>query len=292
MKENKMQMTKNVALSKVDQKFYELKNNKKIALMPFIMAGDPNIEKTSEILLRLQENGADLIELGIPYSDPLADGPIIQLSASRALKSGTTPKKVIKLLESLKGKLNIPIILFTYLNPLLCFGFEDFCELASNAGVSGLIIPDLPLEEAYKFSKRVSNHSMDLVLLVSPTTPFERMKKISNHTKGFTYLVSVTGVTGERNKMESRVENLIAKLKEINNNPIAVGFGISTPEHVNKVREWGADGVIIGSAFVKRISSSSEKDVVNNVGKFCNDMRLAADPVSYTHLTLPTRTRV
>ncbi len=108
---------------------------------------------------------------------------------------------------------------------------------------------------------------MDLVLLVAPTTPFERMKKISNHTKGFTYLVSVTGVTGERNKMESRVENLIAKLKE----------GISTPEHVNKVREWGADGVIIGSAFVKRISSSSEKDVVNNVGKFCNDMRLAAD---------------
>ena len=277
MKDNKMQMTKNQFLSKVDVKFSELKNKKRLALMPFIMAGDPNIEKTSEILLKLQENGADLIELGIPYSDPLADGPIIQLSASRALKSGTTPKKVINLLESLKGELNIPIILFTYLNPLLCFGFEHFCELASNAGVSGLIIPDLPLEEAYKFSKIVSNHSMDLVLLVAPTTPFERMKKISNYTKGFTYLVSVTGVTGERNKMESRVENLIAKLKEINNNPIAVGFGISTPEHVNKVREWGADGVIIGSAFVKRISSSSEKDVVNNVGKFCNDMRLAAD---------------
>ena len=277
MKENKMEMTKNQALSSVDEKFYELKNNKKIALMPFIMAGDPNIEKTSEILLKLQENGADLIELGIPYSDPLADGPIIQLSASRALKSGTTPKKVINLLESLKGELKVPIILFTYLNPLLCFGFEHFCELASNAGVSGLIIPDLPLEEAYKFSKIVSNHSMDLVLLVAPTTPFERMKKISNHTKGFTYLVSVTGVTGERNKMESRVENLIAKLKEINNNPIAVGFGISTPEHVNKVREWGADGVIIGSAFVKRISNTNEKHNINQVGSFCNEIRLAAD---------------
>ena len=277
MKENKMEMTKNQALSIVDEKFYELKNNKKIALMPFIMAGDPNIEKTSEILLKLQENGADLIELGIPYSDPLADGPIIQLSASRALKSGTTPKKVINLLESLKGELNIPIILFTYLNPLLCFGFEYFCELASNAGVSGLIIPDLPLEEAYKFSKIVSNHSMDLVLLVAPTTPFERMKKISNHTKGFTYLVSVTGVTGERNKMENRVENLIAKLKDVNSNPIAVGFGISTPEHVNKVREWGADGVIIGSAFVKRISSSSEQNVVENIGGFCKEMRLASD---------------
>ena len=277
MKDNKMQITKNEYLSKVDEMFCELKNNKKLALMPFIMAGDPNIEITSEILLKLQENGADLIELGIPYSDPLADGPVIQLAASRALKSGTSLRKVIKLLESLKGKLNIPIILFSYLNPLLCFGFEKFCEMASNAGVSGLIVPDLPLEEAYKFSKIVSNHSMDLILLVAPTTPFERMKQISNHTKGFTYLVSVTGVTGERNKMENRVENLIAKLKEVNPNPIAVGFGISTPDHVNKVRDWGADGVIIGSAFVKRISSSSEKDVVDHIGKFCKEMRLAAD---------------
>ena len=277
MKDNKMQITKNESLSKVDEKFYELKNNKKIALMPFIMAGDPNIEKTSEILLKLQENGADLIELGIPYSDPLADGPIIQLAASRALKSGTTPKKVIKLLESLKGKLNIPIILFTYLNPLLSFGFEDFCEMASNAGVSGLIIPDLPLEEAYKFSKIVDTYSIDLILLVAPTTPHERMKIISNNTRGFTYLVSVTGVTGERNKMENRVENLISKLKEISTNPVAVGFGISSPEHVNRVRKWGADGVIIGSAFVKRISSSNEKEVVNQIGDFCNEMRKAAD---------------
>ena len=277
MKDNKMQITKNEFLSKVDEKFCELKNNKKLALMPFIMAGDPNIKITSEILLKLQENGANLIELGIPYSDPLADGPVIQVAASRALKSGTSLRKVIKLLESLKGKLNIPIILFSYLNPLLCFGFERFCEMASDAGVSGLIVPDLPLEEAYKFSKIVSNHSMDLILLVAPTTPFERMKQISNHTKGFTYLVSVTGVTGERKEMENRVENLIAKLKEISPNPIAVGFGISTPQHVNKVREWGADGVIIGSAFVKRISSSSEKDVVDHVGEFCKEMRLAAD---------------
>ena len=277
MKNNKMQITENESLSKVDEKFCELKNNKKLALMPFIMAGDPNIEITSEILLKLQENGADLIELGIPYSDPLADGPVIQVAASRALKSGTSPRKVIKLLESLKGKLNIPIILFSYLNPLLCFGFEKFCEMASNAGVSGLIVPDLPLEEAYKFSKIVSNYSMDLILLVAPTTPFERMKQISDHTKGFTYLVSVTGVTGERTKMENRVENLIAKLKDVNSNPIAVGFGISTPEHVNKVREWGADGVIIGSAFVKRISNSNEKDVVGHVGEFCKEMSIAAD---------------
>ena len=278
MKENKKNLNrKKETLSKISGKFLELKNKNKLALMPFIMAGDPNIEITSEILLKLQVKGADLIELGIPYSDPLADGPIIQLSASRALKSGATPKKVINLLNSLKGELNIPVILFTYLNPLLSFGFDKFCDLASSAGVSGLIIPDLPLEEAYKFSKIVSSHSMDLILLVAPTTPFERMKIISNSTKGFTYLVSVTGVTGERNNMESRVENLIRKLKEISINPVAVGFGISAPEHVKKVRQWGADGVIIGSAFVKRISSFNEKEVVNQIGKFCEKMRRASD---------------
>ena len=274
---NKMKIYQNETLSKIDEKFNELKNNNKLALMPFIIAGDPNIETTSEILLKLQEKGADLIELGIPYSDPLADGPVIQLSASRALNSGTTPKKVIQLLESLKGKLNIPIILFTYFNPLLRFGFEEFCEMASKAGVSGLIIPDLPLEETYKFSKIVGNYSMDLILLVAPTTPFERMKIISNKTKGFTYLVSVTGVTGERNEMENRVENLITKLKEISPNPVAVGFGISSPEHVNKVSQWGADGVIVGSAFVKRIASCNEKEVVNQLGDFCEEMRKAAD---------------
>ncbi len=278
MKEiNKMPMDKNETLSKIDKKFNELKINNKLALMPFLIAGDPNIETTGEILLKLQEKGADLIELGIPYSDPLADGPIIQLSASRALKSGTTPKKVIKLLESLKGKLNVPIILFTYFNPLLSFGFEEFCKMASKVGVSGLIIPDLPLEETYKFSKIVCSFSMDLILLVAPTTPLERMKIISNKTRGFTYLVSVTGVTGERKEMENRVENLINKLKEISPNPVAVGFGISSPEHVHKVSQWGADGVIVGSAFVKRISSCNKNEVVTQIGDFCEELRKAAD---------------
>ncbi len=278
MKENKKAQTnKTETLSKINEKFLELKKSNKLALMPFIMAGDPNIKKTSEILLKLQENGADLIELGIPYSDPLADGPIIQFSASKALKSGTTSVKVINLLKSLKDKLHIPVILFTYFNPILNFGLENFCDLASKAGVAGLIIPDLPLEEASKFSKIISSYSIDLILLVAPTTPFERMRKISNNTKGFTYLVSVTGVTGERNNMENRVENLITKLKEISINPVAVGFGISSPEHVNKVRKWGADGVIIGSAFVKRISNSNEIEVVNKIGNFCEEMRRAAD---------------
>ena len=266
-------------MSLINQKFNELRKSGKFALMPFLMAGDPSLDITSKILLELQEKGADFIELGIPYSDPLADGPIIQLSASRALKSGTSLARVLDLLKSLKGKLNIPIILFTYFNPLLSFGFKRFCEIASDVGAAGIIIPDLPLEETTQFSQIANDFNLDLVLLVAPTTPLERMKMISKRTRGFLYLVSVTGVTGERNDLENRVENLIAQLQQINSNPVAVGFGISSPDHIVKVRNWGADGVIIGSAFVKRISDSKYSQIVNEVGKFCAEMRSAADKI-------------
>ena len=245
--------------------------------MPFLMAGDPTLDITYKILLKLQEKGADFIELGIPYSDPLADGPIIQLSASRALKSGTSLSQVLDLLKNLKGKLNIPVILFTYFNPLLSFGFKRFCKIASDVGAAGVIIPDLPLEETKQYSKIANDFDLDLILLIAPTTPIDRMKLISKRTRGFSYLVSVTGVTGERKNIENRVENLICQLKEISCNPVAVGFGISSPEHIVKVRQWGADGVIIGSAFVKRISDSVNSEIINEVGQYCSEMRAAAD---------------
>ena len=266
-------------MSLINQKFNELRKKGKFALMPFLMAGDPTLEITYQILLELQEKGADFIELGIPYSDPLADGPIIQLSASRALQSGTSLGQVLDLLKKLKGKLNTPVILFTYFNPLLSFGFKRFCEIASDVGAAGMIIPDLPLEETTQFSRIANDFNLDLILLIAPTTPLGRMKLISSKTKGFSYLVSVTGVTGERNKLENRVENLIGQLKEISSNPIAVGFGISSPEHIIKVRKWGADGVIIGSAFVKRISDNNDSQIVDEVGKFCSEMRSAADEI-------------
>ena len=264
-------------MSLIKNKFDELIRKGKFALMPFFMAGDPDLEITRDILLTLQEKGADFIELGIPYSDPLADGPIIQLSASKALKSGTTLIKVLNLLKTLKGKLHTPIILFTYFNPLLSFGFNKFCEIASDAGASGIIIPDLPLEETTQYSKIADEYNLDLILLVAPTTPTNRMKMISMKSRGFCYLVSVTGVTGERNNLENRVENLIGKLKEISSSPIAVGFGISSSQHIKKVRNWGADGAIIGSAFVKRISENKYSQIVNEVGVFCTELRLAAD---------------
>ncbi|KGG15021.1 MULTISPECIES: tryptophan synthase subunit alpha [unclassified Prochlorococcus] len=262
--------------SAIAECFIQSKKQGRIALMPFIMAGDPDLNTSAQILLKLQEKGADIIELGIPYSDPLADGPIIQLAASRALSSGTSPKAVLEMLSNLKGRLNIPIILFTYSNPLLNYGMESFCELASNAGASGLVVPDLPLEEAKKLSLIAVKKGLDLVLLVAPTTPSDRMKKISESSSGFTYLVSVTGVTGERTVIEDRVKLLVNKLKKIHSNPVAVGFGISEPKHVSQVREWGADGAIIGSALVKRISKASKENAVEEAGKFCSELRKAA----------------
>ena len=255
--------------------FQKIAQERRIALMPFLMAGDPDLNITSQILLRLQDEGADIIELGIPYSDPLADGPVIQASASRALQSGTTPSRTFEMLSNLKGKLSIPIILFTYTNPLLNLGLENFCHLASQSGASGLVIPDLPLEEAERLSPIAASKNLDLVLLVAPTTPKARMAKIATTSRGFTYLVSVTGVTGERSVLEDRVESLVKQLKACSTSPVAVGFGISQPEHVRKVCAWGADGAIVGSALVKRIFNAPSGSEVDEAGMFCRELRLA-----------------
>ena len=243
--------------------------------MPFLMAGDPDLETTAKILLELQANGADMVELGIPYSDPLADGPIIQLSASRALSAGTSPNRVFKMLSELRDQLKIPIILFTYSNPLINKGLEEFCSQASEVGVSGLVVPDLPLEEAEKLSEIAQSKEIDLVLLVAPTTPNNRMKKIAETSRGFTYLVSVTGVTGERSTLENNVGSHVRQLKQSSSNPVAVGFGISEVKHIKQVRDWGADGAIVGSALVKRIANASFENKVEVAGSFCKELRAA-----------------
>ncbi len=252
--------------------FESVRAQGRIALMPFFMAGDPDLSTSAKILLSLQESGADIIELGIPYSDPLADGPVIQASAARALKSGTTPSSVLEMLNNLREKITIPIVLFTYSNPLLHLGMERFCDEAARAGASGLVVPDLPLEEAEKLSSIASKRHLDLVLLVAPTTPLQRMQRITENSRGFTYLVSVTGVTGERAQMEARVGSLVEQLKRLSPNPIAVGFGISGPEQVSQVRSWGGDGAIVGSALVKRIASASPGREVEEAGRFCKEL--------------------
>ena len=263
--------------SRIRNVFKKVRKEGRIALMPFLMAGDPDLKTSAEILLKLQEKGADIIELGIPYSDPLADGPIIQLAACRSLSSGTSPSLVFKMLEELKDKLSIPIILFTYSNPLLNRGMERFCDDAAEMGVSGLVVPDLPLEEAEKFSTIAESRGLDLVLLVAPTTPKNRMKRISECTRGFTYLVSVTGVTGERTVLENRVQTLIEELKESSSSPVAVGFGISSPQHIQQVKSWGADGAIVGSALVNKIAKSETGKEIEEAGLFCSELRQATE---------------
>ncbi|WP_269622590.1 tryptophan synthase subunit alpha [Prochlorococcus marinus] len=261
--------------SLIAKTFTQIKKEGRIALMPFIMAGDPDLQTSSEILLGLQEKGADIIELGIPYSDPLADGPIIQFAASRALSSGTSPKTVLRMLRDIKDKLTIPVILFTYSNPLLSYGMDLFCKDASDAGAAGLVVPDLPLEEAEKLSSIASSRELDLVLLIAPTTPEERMKTIAEKSNGFIYLVSVTGVTGERSLLQDRVQLLVKKIKQFTSKPVAVGFGISDANHVRKVRNWGADGAIVGSALVKRISNAPNRKVIEEATEFCRELSCA-----------------
>jgi len=275
------------AITPIQQRFSDLQAQGRCALMPFLMAGDPDLEATKATLLALQAQGADLVELGIPYSDPLADGPVIQAAASRALAAATTPAKVLAMLTSLRGELTIPVVLFTYSNPLLNRGMEAFCRDAAAAGAAGLVVPDLPLEEAEKLSQIAASQGLDLVLLVAPTTPPERMARIHAASRGFTYLVSVTGVTGVRTSLESRVGPLVAQLKAQGGAPVAVGFGISGPEQARQVRDWGADGAIVGSALVKVMaqahtsaaagSAADAAAIAMAAGQFCAELRRALD---------------
>ncbi|NBV58416.1 MAG: tryptophan synthase subunit alpha [Synechococcaceae bacterium WB4_2_0811] len=209
-----------------------------------------------------------------PYSDPLADGPVIQAAAGRALAAGTTLAGVLELLSSLKGELKLPVVLFTYSNPLLNCGMESFCQQAAAAGAAGLLVPDLPLEEAERLSPIAAAAGLDLVLLVAPTTPPQRMARIVAASRGFTYLVSVTGVTGERSQMETRVAGLVQQIKALGPTPVAVGFGISGVEQAVQVRDWGADGAIVGSALVKRMALA---EPVAAAQQFCSELRTALD---------------
>jgi tryptophan synthase alpha chain len=263
----------------IQRRFQDLQAQGRCALMPFLMAGDPDLGQTRAALIALEAAGADLIELGIPYSDPLADGPVIQAAASRALSAATTPGRVLEMLQSLQGELTIPVILFTYSNPLLNRGMDNFCRAAAAAGAAGLVVPDLPLEEAEKLSAIATAHGLDLVLLVAPTTPSERMGRIAAASRGFTYLVSVTGVTGVRTSIEGRVAGLVQQLKAMGPTPVAVGFGISGPEQARQVRDWGADGAIVGSALVKRMAEAQSQGtpVAAAASQFCGELRQALD---------------
>ena len=259
----------------VARRFQQLKQNSECALIPFITAGDPDLETTAKALEVLANNGADAIELGVPYSDPLADGPTIQAAATRALAKGVGLEDVLTLVKQTVGKINVPIILFTYYNPIYYRGIESFLREIKAAGVSGLVVPDLPLEEAEILLKPAAEIGIEVTLLVAPTSSRERIEAIAAQSQGFIYLVSVTGVTGTRSRMATGVKDLLADLRSSTDKPIGVGFGISNPEQAKQVKDWGADAVIVGSAIVKRLADNTPEVGLQAVGEFCYSLKQA-----------------
>lgn len=262
-------------MKSVSQCFESLRQQQQCALIPFITAGDPDLETTAKALKLLDDKGADAIELGVPYSDPLADGPVIQAAATRALRRGTRLEQVLAMLERVTPTLQAPIILFTYYNPILYRGIESFLKSAAQAGVKGLVVPDLPLEESDEVLSRAAECGIEVILLVAPTSSADRIEAIAHQSQGFIYLVSVTGVTGMREQVQARVPDLLDRIRSYTDKPIGVGFGISAPEQARQVKEWGADAVIVGSAFVKRLDDPSPEAGLAAVGEFCASLKAA-----------------
>ncbi|MBR8837994.1 MAG: tryptophan synthase subunit alpha [Stigonema ocellatum SAG 48.90 = DSM 106950] len=262
-------------MTSISHRFQSLRNVKQCALIPFITAGDPSLEITAEALRILDRNGADVIELGVPYSDPLADGPVIQAAATRALQKGTKLEQVLEIVETVSPSLQAPIILFIYYNPILNLGIKPFFAKVAKVGVRGLVVPDLPLEEAEELIKTASDFGIEVTLLVAPTSSKERIKAIANYSQGFIYLVSVTGVTGVRSHIQERAKNLLIEMRSITDKPIGVGFGISGPEQAHQVMDWGADAVIVGSAFVQRLATGSPTEGLQAVEKLCQELKAA-----------------
>ncbi|NDJ25499.1 tryptophan synthase subunit alpha [Nostoc sp. B(2019)] len=267
--------------------FETLIRNRECALIPFITAGDPDLETTAAALQILDRSGADIIELGVPYSDPLADGPVIQAAATRALQKGTKLEHVLEMLQTTTPKLRSPISLFTYYNPILHRGIEKFLQQIAAAGVAGLVVPDLPLEEAAGLLQPAGEMGIDVTLLVAPTSSAERIEAIARSSQGFIYLVSVTGVTGIRSQMETRVSDLLKQIRGVTDKPIGVGFGISQVAQARQVREWGADAVIVGSAFVKRLAEGTPEQGLSAIADFCQSLKSTiktANSGTNTHL--------
>lgn len=227
------------------------------ALIAYITAGDPTPEQTPELVFALERGGVDLVELGVPFSDPIADGPVIQRGAERALKAGTTVKKVLEIARKVRGKSRIPLLLFTYLNPVLRYGLEALARDAKEAGIDGCLLTDLSVEEALSYTGAMKSAGLDTVFLAAPTSTPARLKLVSEYSSGFVYLVSRTGVTGERSSISDSLAPLVKSMRGITKLPLAVGFGIATPDQAREVSKM-ADGVVVGSAFVRLIEQNGD----------------------------------
>lgn len=241
-------------MSRIDDRFKSLNGNK--ALVAFFTAGDPDMSASKEIFSVIEKNGADIIEIGVPFSDPLADGPVIQASAHRSLKNGTTLKKIIQLVKDIRSQSQLPIVLMSSFNPIFVYGQKAFVEDAVNAGVDGVILPDLPPEEAEEFLGFANEKKLDMIFLLAPTSTPDRVQRIGAVSKGFIYYVSLTGTTGTKEALSKNLGEKVSAIKGNVKLPVLVGFGISGPEQAREAAQY-SDGVIIGSAIVKLIESHS-----------------------------------
>jgi len=264
-------------MTRIEKRFAQLKSDGGKAFIPYVTAGDPSLEITLELVLALEKAGADLIELGVPFSDPIADGPVIQRATDRALRNGVTLQKVLKLGENIRKKSEIPLILFSYFNPLLNHGLERLAKDAVSMGFDGVLASDLTLEESGPFVRTMRGAGLNTIFLVAPTSSEERMKRIAEASTGFLYAVSRTGVTGERQELAADLKEFLRTLRSYTKMPIAVGLGISRPEQVQAVWQE-ADGAIVGSAIVKEIEEDMRDPDVDLVGMVSAFARWLKDP--------------
>ncbi|MBW1678809.1 MAG: tryptophan synthase subunit alpha [Deltaproteobacteria bacterium] len=262
-------------MSKIGEVFRELKSKDRKALITYVTAGDPNLSVSKKIIWQLIESGADIIELGVPFSDPTADGPVIQAASQRALKTGINLSDIFGLVKEIRKVSQIPIILFGYYNPFFVFGPKEISQRARDAGVDGLLVVDLPYEEADELKSYTDHMDIDLIFLLAPTSDDNRIKIISQKARGFIYYISMTGVTGSKQSFDQYTEENIKRIKKLTNLPVAIGFGISTPEQAHDMGRF-PDGVVVGSAIVRIIEENQDsQELPKKVGEFTSQLKLA-----------------
>jgi tryptophan synthase alpha chain len=255
-------------MTRLETTFARLRADHAPGLVTYITAGDPDLDRTAGILRALDRAGADVLEVGVPFSDPLADGPVIQRATERALAAGTTLSGVLDLLRSIRADIAAPVVIFSYANPILRLGPEDFADRAREAGIDGVLVLDLPIEEADEFRTLLASRGIDTILLLSPTTTDDRLRRAAALGSGFLYAISRLGVTGARDAVASGAQDMVARIRNVSDLPVALGFGISKPDHVREVGQW-ADAAVVGSALVEVIArEGASRDLNTRVEEY------------------------
>lgn len=259
-------------MGRIEDAFSQLRREGKKGFIPFITAGDPNLATTAELLVELANSGATLIELGVPFSDPMADGPVIQRASERALKHGIGLKEIFETTANLRARINTPLVLFSYFNPLLQYGIDKLARDAARAGIDGILVTDLTPEESEQFAAALKSNDLDMIFLVAPTSTDARLQMIAEHASGFVYAVSRAGVTGARQNLSREAELLVARVRRFSSLPVAVGFGISSAAQVKQTLVY-ADAAVVGSAIVAQVEMlSTEPKLVQEIGQFVRNL--------------------